>query len=62
MLGVNEIPMTVNGKKVETLVKSVLCSGEMPKVISSTVANPECLELFRKYHHLEVGEEIRGKL
>lgn len=47
VLGVNEIPMTVNGKKVETLAKSVICSGEMPKVDSNTVANPECLESFR---------------
>ena len=47
VLGVNEIPMTVNGKKVETLPKSVICSGEMPNVDSSTVANPECLESFR---------------
>lgn len=29
MLGVNEVPMTANGKKVETLVKSGICSGEI---------------------------------
>lgn len=62
VLGVAEIPMTVNGKKVETLVKSVICSGELPKVISSTVANPECLERFKPYYHLEVIKDNRGKL
>lgn len=62
VLGADEIPMTVNGKKVETLVKSVVCSGELPKVISSTVANPGCLEHFRQYYHLEVVKDNRGKL
>lgn len=62
ILGVDEIPMTVNGKKVETLVKSVICSGELPKVISSTVANPGCLEHFRQYFHLEAIKDDRGKL
>jgi acetoacetyl-CoA synthetase len=62
VLGVDEVPMTVNGKKVETLVKSVICSGELPKVISSTVANPKCLEHFRQYYHLEATRDNRGKL
>jgi acetoacetyl-CoA synthetase len=62
VLGVDEIPMTVNGKKIETLVKSVICSGNLPKVISSTVANPECLERFRQYYHLEAIKDNRGKL
>lgn len=62
VLGVDEIPMTVNGKKVETLVKSVICSGKLPKVISSTVANPGCLEHFRQYYQLEAIKDDRGKL
>ncbi|KAJ5278700.1 hypothetical protein N7478_004072 [Penicillium angulare] len=62
VFGVKEVPMTVNGKKVETLVKQVICSGQLPKTISSTVANPGCLEHFRKYFDLEVSQETRAKL
>jgi len=53
ILAVDEIPMTVNGKKVETLVKEVICTGLPPKVISSTVSNPECVEDFRRFFRLE---------
>jgi acetoacetyl-CoA synthetase len=57
---VREIPMTVNGKKVETLVKQVISTGELPKTISSTVANPGCLEEYRRFYSLEI--EARAKL
>ncbi|KAJ9502568.1 hypothetical protein H2202_001689 [Exophiala xenobiotica] len=57
---VREIPMTVNGKKVETLVKQVISTGALPKTISSTVANPGCLEEFRRFYSLEI--EARAKL
>ncbi|KAJ9608174.1 hypothetical protein H2200_007162 [Cladophialophora chaetospira] len=50
---VKEIPMTSNGKKVETLVKEVISTGEMPRTISSTVVNSGCLEAFRQYYSLE---------
>ncbi|KAF5010850.1 hypothetical protein FDECE_3023 [Fusarium decemcellulare] len=53
VLPVKEIPMTVNGKKVETLVKETICTGELPKQVSSTVANPRCLEDFRQYYYME---------
>ncbi|CAG9951562.1 unnamed protein product [Clonostachys rosea f. rosea IK726] len=63
VLPVKEIPITVNGKKVETLVKQVICSGEMPKRISSTVVNSGCLESFRQYYHLELQQPgTRSKL
>ncbi|OAP54486.1 acetoacetate-CoA ligase [Fonsecaea erecta] len=50
---VRAIPMTSNGKKVETLVKEVISTGEMPRTISSTVINPECIEAFRHFYLLE---------
>ncbi|OCT44835.1 Acetoacetyl-CoA synthetase [Cladophialophora carrionii] len=50
---VKEIPMTSNGKKVETLVKEVISTGKMPRTISSTVVNSSCLEDFRRFYHLE---------
>ncbi|KAF4473036.1 acetoacetate- ligase [Fusarium albosuccineum] len=53
VLPVKEIPMTVNGKKVETLVKETICTGEFPKRVSSTVVNPRCLEDFRQYYYIE---------
>jgi acetoacetyl-CoA synthetase len=57
---VREIPMTVNGKKVGTLVKRVISTEELPTTISSTVANPGCLEEYRKFYNLEI--EARAKL
>jgi acetoacetyl-CoA synthetase len=53
VVAVEEIPMTSNGKKVETLVKEVISTGQMPRTISSTVVNPRCLEGFRHLYHLE---------
>ncbi len=60
VIEVKEIPMTSNGKKVETLVKEVISTGKMPRVVSSTVVNPGCLEDFRKYYNLE--PQVRAKL
>jgi acetoacetyl-CoA synthetase len=60
VVAVKEIPMTSNGKKVETLVKEVISTGQMPKTISSTVVNPGCLEEFRQFYHLE--PRVRAKL
>ncbi|KAF2103033.1 acetoacetate-CoA ligase [Rhizodiscina lignyota] len=57
---VEEIPLTVNGKKVETLVKKVVSTGEIPKTISSTVVNPACLEKFKRFYALEL--ETKAKL
>jgi acetoacetyl-CoA synthetase len=53
ILAVDEIPMTVNGKKVETLVKEIISTGQPPKVVSSTVSNPECLDGFKRFFYLE---------
>lgn len=61
VIPVKEIPMTVNGKKVETLVKQVISTGEFPKRISSTVANRGCLHDFEQFYHLE-EKPVQAKL
>lgn len=60
--GVQEIPMTVNGKKVETLVKQVISSGHLPQTISSTVVNPGCLDHYKQYFDFEVQKDNAAKL
>ncbi|KAJ5718870.1 uncharacterized protein N7483_009952 [Penicillium malachiteum] len=62
VIGVKEVPMTVNGKKVETLVKEVVSTGQLPKTVSSTVVNPGCLEHFKQYYHLDLSKENRAKM
>lgn len=62
VISVKEVPVTVNGKKVETLIKQVVSSGQLPETISSTVANPGCLDYFKQYYDLEVQKENRGRL
>lgn len=37
---VPDVPMTVNGKKAETLAKGIISTGNMPAKVSNTVANP----------------------
>lgn len=55
---VPEIPLTINGKKVEIAVKKII-SGEKVKV-SSTVANPKSLAFYEQFATLE--EQPRAKL
>ncbi|GES59690.1 AMP-dependent synthetase/ligase [Aspergillus terreus] len=59
VIQVPEIPMTVNGKKIETLIKKVICTGVVPGTVSNTVANPECLNYFQQFYALE---DRRSKL
>jgi acetoacetyl-CoA synthetase len=56
---VKEIPVTVNGKKIETLVKKIICEGKVPGKVSSTVSNPGCLQSYVKYYKFD---ETRAKL
>jgi acetoacetyl-CoA synthetase len=44
---VDEVPVTINGKKVETAVKQIISGWEIR--VSSTVANPECLKGYRRW-------------
>lgn len=54
---VPEIPVTINGKKVEVSVRKIL-SGRGEVEVSSTVANPGCLRAFQRFRDVEreVGE------
>lgn len=47
---VADIPYTVNGKKLETLVRDIVCGR---KAESSVVENPESLAIFHKYYNVE---------
>ncbi|OCK85229.1 hypothetical protein K432DRAFT_287186, partial [Lepidopterella palustris CBS 459.81] len=49
---VEEIPVTINGKRVEIGVES-LTSGRSIKV-SSTVANPKCLLEYERFRGIEM--------
>lgn len=53
VIEVPEIPMTVNGKKIETLVKGIICKGQLPPKVSNTVTNPDCLPSFLQFYTLE---------
>lgn len=59
---VREIPVTVNGKKVETLVKGVISTGRLPKVVSSTVSNRDCLRDFVRFYELEDVKNRQARL
>ena len=49
---VDEIPATVNGKKVEIAVKKIISGKDV--AVSSTVVNPECLEGYKRFRYMEV--------
>lgn len=51
MLQVPDIPVTINGKKVEIAVKQVLSGKDVQA--SATVANPEAIMWFRRFRGLE---------
>ncbi|KAI9687863.1 MAG: hypothetical protein M1822_001944 [Bathelium mastoideum] len=51
IIEVDEIPVTINGKKVETAVKQLISGKDI--IISSTVANPGCLTKYKKYRDYE---------
>jgi len=63
---VEEIPYTVNGKKIEIAVKQIVSGSNLKP--SGTVANPESLRLYYKFRNLEklvaskVGSKINAKL
>lgn len=59
VLAVPDIPMTINGKRIETAIKKIL-SGEEVKP-SSTVQNPNSLPWFKRYRDIE-AEPRRARL
>lgn len=48
---VPDIPETINGKKVETVVKQMISGKEVE--VSNTVVNPESVEYFRRMRTME---------
>ena len=61
VFAVKEFPTTVNGKKVETLVKQTISTGSLPTRVSSTVTNAHCLKEYQQYYY--VGDSpIRARL
>lgn len=54
---VSDIPYTVNGKKMENLVRDIV-SGS-PTKASGTAANPECIQ---QYYEFALPREKLGKL
>jgi acetoacetyl-CoA synthetase len=56
VLEVPDIPVTINGKKVEIAVKQVLSGKDVQA--SATVANPEAIMYFKRFRGLE--SEPRG--
>ncbi|KAL3468905.1 hypothetical protein BJX99DRAFT_265708 [Aspergillus californicus] len=44
---VRDIPYTLNGKRMENIVRDVVAGGSLD--VSGTVANPECLEEYRQW-------------
>jgi acetoacetyl-CoA synthetase len=51
VLEVPDIPVTINGKKVEIAVKQVLSGKDVQP--SATVANPEAIAYFKRFRALE---------
>jgi acetoacetyl-CoA synthetase len=55
---VSEVPVTINGKKVEVAVKQIVSGRDVEA--SATVANPGSLELFKRFRGVErEGGEAR---
>ncbi|KAH7189899.1 hypothetical protein DER44DRAFT_852509 [Fusarium oxysporum] len=52
---VRDIPYTSNGKKIENLVRDIVCGEEVK--VGGTATNPECLKEYEAYLHLPLVEE-----
>ncbi|KAH7183846.1 hypothetical protein BKA60DRAFT_475087 [Fusarium oxysporum] len=55
MFQVRDIPYTPNGKKIENLVKEIVCGKRVR--VGGTAANPECLKEYEQYFHLPLVED-----
>ncbi|KAH6914886.1 acetyl-CoA synthetase, partial [Coprinopsis sp. MPI-PUGE-AT-0042] len=56
IIEVIDIPYTLNGKRVEVLVKKIINGAPLSIVNPSTLSNPECLQF---YH--DIGEQLRAE-
>jgi acetoacetyl-CoA synthetase len=57
IFAVPEIPVTINGKKVEAAVKQTLSGKDV--VASNTVLNPSAIEYFRRFRDVEREQEVK---
>ncbi|KAM5358690.1 hypothetical protein ACJZ2D_015081 [Fusarium nematophilum] len=53
ILEVKDIPFTLNGKKMEMMVKNIVCKANIGNL--SSVANPECLSEYEKFADLPLA-------
>ncbi|KAJ6494938.1 hypothetical protein DFH09DRAFT_1206015 [Mycena vulgaris] len=62
VLEIEDIPYTVNGKRIEIAVKQIVSGSDLKP--SGTVANPESLQLYYKFRDLEatVPNPVKSKL
>ncbi|KAF9264076.1 acetoacetate-CoA ligase [Marasmius fiardii PR-910] len=60
IFSVDDIPYTVNGKKIEIAVKQIVSGSNLKP--SGTVANPESLQLYYKYQDIEKVVRTQAKL
>lgn len=51
VLPVPDVPMTINGKRVETIIKKIISGKDVQP--SATVANPQSVEYFKRFRSLE---------
>ncbi|KAJ7123300.1 acetoacetyl-CoA synthetase [Mycena crocata] len=59
VLPIEDIPYTVNGKRIEIAVKQIVSGSDLKP--SGTVANPESLQLYYKYRDLPAAE-VKSKM
>ena len=57
IFAVPEVPVTINGKKVEVAVKQIISGRDVEA--SATVANPGCLEGFKRFRGVEREGEAK---
>ncbi|KIK06693.1 hypothetical protein K443DRAFT_246951 [Laccaria amethystina LaAM-08-1] len=57
IIQVPDIPYTLNGKRVEVLVKKIVNGAPISSVNPATLSNPECLSFYAS-----LGEELRGEV
>ncbi|PPQ98508.1 hypothetical protein CVT24_003999 [Panaeolus cyanescens] len=56
IIQVEDIPYTLNGKRVEVLVKKIINGAPISSVNPATLSNPECLEFYAK-----IGNALRAE-
>ncbi|KAF7776145.1 hypothetical protein Agabi119p4_4538 [Agaricus bisporus var. burnettii] len=57
IIQVPDIPYTLNGKRVEVLIKRIINGAHLSSVNRATLSNPECLEFYR-----DTGEILRQEI